>query len=58
MPSQHKHPAISFRPPREVRARLKAYAERTGQALNAVISRAVTEYLDKHDPDPSKEQER
>lgn len=46
MPSQHQHPPISFRPPEGNRARLLAYAERTGQPVNRVLADALAAYLD------------
>jgi hypothetical protein len=46
--------AISIRPPRALRVRFLAYVARTGLSRNAVISAALTDYLDKHDPDASK----
>ena len=49
MTDRHEHNPIPFRPPGGVRARLKAYAERTGQAVNKILTAAVTEFLDRHD---------
>lgn len=46
MPSQHKHRPVAFRPPEGDRARLLAYAERTGRPVGAVVSEAVRLYLD------------
>jgi predicted transcriptional regulator len=50
MPGQHKHKnPIPFRPPSPERMRLTALAERTGQAVNAILTQALREYLDKHE---------
>jgi hypothetical protein len=46
VPSQHKHSPIPFRPPEGDRARLLAYAEQTGQAVNRILTEALTVYLD------------
>lgn len=48
MPSQHKHPPISFRPPEADRARLLQHVAETGKPVNAVLAKALTEYLDRH----------
>ena len=47
MSSQHKHPPISFRPPEADRARLLQYAAETGEPVNAVLAKALAEYLDR-----------
>ncbi len=46
MPNQHKHAPIPFRPPERDRARLLAYAERTGQPVNRILAEALTVYLE------------
>jgi hypothetical protein len=46
MPSQHKHPPIPLRLPEGVRARLLAYAGRTGQPVNRILSKATEAYLE------------
>lgn len=46
MSSQHKHDPISFRPPEGDRARLLAYAERTGRPVNRILAEALAAHLD------------
>jgi hypothetical protein len=46
MPSQHKYRPIPFRPPERDRVRLLAYAERTGQPVNRILTEALTVYLE------------
>ncbi len=53
MPSAHKHPPIPFRPPEEDRARLLAYAQASGRAVNAILAEALREYLGKNARDAS-----
>lgn len=50
MPDRHKSQPLRFRPPEEDRSRLLAYAEHTGRAVNAIVSEAIRDYLDKHAP--------
>jgi hypothetical protein len=57
MPSQHKYPAFSFRPPEGDRLWLLRHAASTGRAVNAILRQALAEYRKQHDPDP-KENER
>jgi hypothetical protein len=57
MPSQHKHPPIPFRPPERDRARLLAYAEQTGQAVNRILTEALTVYLDATERTPNRQRE-
>jgi predicted DNA-binding protein len=45
MPSQHKHPPVSFRPPEALRERLLAHAAETGSPVGAIITAAVEAYL-------------
>lgn len=52
---RHAEHPLPFRPPLALRARLTAYKERTGQKVNAILTRALTEFLDKHDPDSKPE---
>ena len=47
MSSQHKHPPISFRPPEADRARLLRHVAETGEKVNAVLTKALAEYLDR-----------
>lgn len=54
---RHSEHPLAFRPPLALRARLTAYKERTGQAVNAILTGALTEYLDKHDPQQPEEGE-
>jgi hypothetical protein len=47
MSSQHKHPPISFRPPEADRARLLQHAADTGEKVNAILTKALAEYLNR-----------
>lgn len=49
MSSQHKHPPISFRPPEADRVRLLQHVAATGEKVNAVLARALAEYLDRRE---------
>ena len=42
MPSQHKHPPVSFRPAEADRAWLLAYSEATGIPVNRILADALT----------------
>ena len=53
MPSQHKYPPISFRPPEADRARLLQRVADTGEKVNAVLAKALREYLDRLEDAPS-----
>ena len=44
MPSQHKHPPVSFRPPEADRAWLLAYAKAESRPVNAVLVDALARY--------------
>lgn len=44
MPSQHKHPPVSFRPPEADRRWLLEHAKATGKAVNAVLAAALAAY--------------
>ena len=44
MPSQHKHPPVSFRPPEADRAWLLEHAKATGQAVNRILAAALAAY--------------
>lgn len=55
---RHKRNPLTVRLPMAIRARLERFARRAGKSERVVVAEAVTEYLDRHDPDPSKEQER
>ena len=58
---RHKQAALTVRLTEPLRERLKAFAARAGKGERTVVREAVTEYLDKHDPqhpDPSKEPDR
>ena len=50
MPNQHKHKPVAYRPPAELRDWLLAFAKRSGRAVNAVITDALSEYRIAHDP--------
>jgi len=45
VPSVHKYPPIAYRPPVEVRDRLRAFAGQSGKPVSAIITEAVREYL-------------
>jgi hypothetical protein len=49
MPNQHRWPQRNLRLDTPLWERTKEYAVRTGQTVTAVITKAVTEYLDRHD---------
>jgi hypothetical protein len=49
MPSKHKHPPLAYRPPEDVRERLRAFAERTERRVNAIITEALADYLDRNE---------
>lgn len=51
MPSQHRFNSISLRPGPH-RDWLLAYAEKTGQAVNAVLVQALAEFRERHSSDP------
>ena len=44
MPSQHKYPPVSFRPPEADRAWLLEHAKAEGKAVNAVLTAALAAY--------------
>jgi len=44
MPSQHKYPPVSFRPPEADRRWLYEHAKQTGQPVNAVLAAALAAY--------------
>lgn len=44
MPSSHRHPPISVRPPELLRNWLMEYASRTGRSVRSVITEALEEY--------------
>jgi hypothetical protein len=44
MPSQHKHPPVSFRPPEADRAWLLEHAKKAGKPVNAVLTAALAAY--------------
>lgn len=48
MPDKHKHPPLSVRLPEPDREWLLAYAKRTDQAVNAVITALVAEFRERH----------
>jgi len=41
MPSKHKHPPLSYRPPEAERLWLLERAQRTGEPVNAILTAAV-----------------
>jgi hypothetical protein len=49
MSGQHKYPPISFRPPEADRARLLQHAADPGEKVNAVLAKALAEYLDRRE---------
>lgn len=44
---RHRHPAIGYRPPEEIRPLLEAHMEQTGRGASAVITQALREYFAK-----------
>lgn len=55
---RHKRDGLTVRLGEALADRLEAFARRVGRKEREVVREAVTEYLDKHDPDISKEQDR
>ena len=53
MPDQHKYPPISFRPPEADRVRLLQHVATTGEKVNAILAKALAEYLDRFEDGPS-----
>lgn len=51
MTDRHKRHPIPFRPTEGDRSRLAAYAEQTGRAVNAILSDALREYLERRESD-------
>lgn len=49
MPDRHKYAPIRFRPPEADRLWLTEHAQRTGQAVNAVLVAALSEYRIRHE---------
>ena len=47
---RHDSPPLSFRPDRDLRAWLLAFAKRTGLSRNAIVSAALSEYRSAHSP--------
>jgi predicted transcriptional regulator len=43
MPSQHKHPPVTFRPPPDLREWLYAHAEATGRSVGSILTQALEE---------------
>ena len=56
MPNQHRWPPHTLRIAGPLWDRAKAFAERTGQNVTAVISAALGDYLDRHDRNDEEEQ--
>jgi len=52
---RHDETPMSFRPTAEGRTRIKDYVKRAGLSVNAFLRLAVTEYLDRHDPDTNEQ---
>ena len=54
MTSQHKHPPLSYRPPKDSgdEAWLREHSEQTGRSVNAILADAVSRYrAQSQDPD-------
>lgn len=57
MANQHKNKLIGFNPDSPtLKERVEALAVRLGLTRKQVLETAVTEYLDKHDPDSKPEE--
>jgi predicted GIY-YIG superfamily endonuclease len=54
---RHKGKIMTVRFPAPQRDRLKQYAAKVGKGEREVVREAITEYLDKHDPDTNREQQ-
>ena len=52
MPNQHRYRPISIRLPEASRLWLLAFAERTEQPLNQILTEAVTDWLNTNDDAP------
>lgn len=50
MPDRHKYPPIAYRPPVDVRDRLRALAEQSGRPVAAIITEALREKLERDAP--------
>ena len=57
MPNQHRWPPHTLRIAGPLWDRAKAFAERTGQNVTAVISAALGEYLDRNDRNDRNDEE-
>ena len=55
MPNKHRYRPISIRLPEASRLWLLAFAERTEQPLNQILTEAVTDWLNTHDDAPGGE---
>jgi hypothetical protein len=47
MPDRHKYAPLRFRPPEADRVRLLQHVAETGEKVNAVLAKALAEYLDR-----------
>lgn len=54
MSGQHKYSPLRVRPPADVRKRLERYVAATGRAVNAIISQAIRDYLDRNESEEQK----
>lgn len=54
MPSQHKANPVTFRPPECDRLWLVTFAEKTGRAVNAILTEALADYRTKHETEEQK----
>lgn len=52
MPDRHKHTPVRFRPPEPDRLWLLQLADKTGRAVNAILTEALSEYRSRRE-DPS-----
>jgi hypothetical protein len=46
---RHKHTPVRFRPPEADRTWLQDFAERTGRAVNAILTEALSQYRSRSD---------
>lgn len=57
MPNKHANPMLGWHPPAELSAWVRAEAERRGVPYGRILTEALAEYRDKHDPEISEEQD-
>lgn len=58
MPDRHKRNPLTVRLPEAVAERLERFAKAAGKGERVVAREAITEYLDKHDPETTEDGQR